>query len=69
MAVALAGLGVGLGLVIANLPLLAGSDSPVVWGFPWLVMGFGLIGAAYAIFLRSRRPALYAALGTAITEV
>ncbi len=68
-ALALAGLGVGLGLVIANLPLLAGSDSPVVWGFPWLVMGFGLIGAAYAIFLRSRRPALYAALGTAITEV
>lgn len=66
--IALVGLGTGLGLVIANLPLLAGSDSPLIWSFPPLVLAFGLIGAAYAAFLRSRRPALYAALGTAISE-
>ncbi|MFT4014578.1 MAG: APC family permease [Paracoccus sp. (in: a-proteobacteria)] len=59
----------GLVLVIANLPLLAGSDSPIVWSFPWIVVAFGLLGAAYAVFLRNRRPALYAALGTAISEV
>lgn len=67
--VAAAGLVTGLSLVIANLPLLAGTDSAVIWSFPWLVLGFGLIGAIYAIILRSHRPALYAALGSAITEV
>ena len=61
-------LGTGLVLVILNLPLLAG-DSPVIWTFPWLVLVFGLIGAGYAIYLRSRRPALYDALGAAVTEV
>lgn len=66
---ALAGLAIGLALVIANLPLLAGSHSPVIWSFPFVVAGFGLLGAAYAAFLRTRRPALYAALGTAISEV
>lgn len=67
--VALAGLGIGLALVIANLPLLAGTDSPVVWSFPFVVAGFGLLGAGYAAFLRTRRPALYAALGATISEV
>lgn len=67
--IALAGLAVGLVLVIANLPLLAGTDSPIIWSFPWIVAGFGLIGAGYAAFLRSRRPALYATLGATISEV
>ncbi|MDQ7776848.1 MAG: APC family permease [Paracoccus aminovorans] len=67
--VGLAGLGIGLALVIANLPLLAGSDSPVIWSFPFVVAGFGLLGAGYAAFLRTRRPALYATLGAAISEV
>lgn len=66
---ALVGLGVGLALVIANLPLLAGTDSPIIWSFPFIVAGFGLLGAAYAAVLRNRRPALYAALGTAISKV
>lgn len=66
---ALTGLIVALALVLTNLPLLAGSDSPFIWSFPWIAFLFGLMGAAYAIFLRNRRPALYAALGMAITEV
>ena len=67
--IALAGLSIGLGLVIRNLPLLAGTDSAIVWAFPWLVAATAAIGALYALFLRNRRPALYAALGQAITEV
>jgi amino acid transporter len=66
---ALAGLGLGLGLVVRNLPLLAGSDSAIIWAFPWLVAATGLAGALYALLLRTRRPALYAALGQAINEV
>ena len=67
--IALAGLSIGLGLVIRNLPLLAGTDSAIVWAFPWLVAATAAIGALYALFIRNRRPALYAALGQAITEV
>lgn len=66
---ALAGLTLALGLVILNLPLLAGSDSAIVWSFPWIVFATAALGAFYAILLRRRRPALYAALGAAITEV
>lgn len=67
--IALAGLSTGLGLVVRNLPLLAGTDSAIVWSFPWLVAATAAIGALYALILRNRRPALYAALGQAITEV
>ncbi|SEA97990.1 APC family permease [Rubrimonas cliftonensis] len=66
---ALVGLALALVLVIANLPLLAGADSPVTWALPWLVVATAAAGAAFALFLRNRRPALYAALGSAITEV
>lgn len=65
---ALAGLVVALGLVILNLPLLAGSDSAIIWSFPWIVAAVAAAGALYAVLLRHRRPALYAALGAAITE-
>ncbi len=66
---AMAGIAMGLCLVILNLPLLAGTDSAIVWSFPWLVVATAATGALYALFLRNRRPALYAALGQAITEV
>lgn len=66
---ALAGLAVALGLVILNLPLLAGSDSAIIWSFPWIVAATAALGALYAFLLRHHRPALYAALGAAITEV
>lgn len=62
------GLGYGLVQVIVNLPLLAGSDSALVWSFPWIVLATGLGGAAYAMVLRRRRPGIYAALSTAVLE-
>ena len=54
--------------MILNLPLLAGSDSAIIWSFPWIVAAVAAAGALYAVLLRHRRPALYAALGAAITE-
>jgi amino acid transporter len=66
---ALAGLSLALGQVIVNLPLLAGTDDPIVWFFPLLVILTGACGAAYAFVLRDFKPSLYAALGSAIEEV
>jgi hypothetical protein len=59
----LIGLAGGLYLVIANLSLLAGSDSAIVAAFPMLVVGCGVTGAAIALRLRVRNPSLYAGLG------
>lgn len=66
---ALAGIAAGLGLVILNLPLLAGTDSAIVWSSPWLVAATAAAGALYALVLRYRRPELYNALGQAIPEI
>lgn len=66
---ALVGITVGLGLVIVNLPLMAGSDSAAVWSLPWVVVATAAGGVLYALVLRTRRPALYEALGQAIVEV
>ncbi len=62
-AVAATGLLAAAWLVIVNLPLLAGSDSILVLSFPYFVAGTGLSGALLALWLRGRRPILYAALG------
>lgn len=66
---ALLGLTLLLVLVISNLPLLAGTDSRAIWALPALVLATGLAGAGFALILRRRKPALYAALGQAITKV
>ncbi|MFC0202583.1 hypothetical protein [Paracoccus rhizosphaerae] len=55
-ALSILGLGTALALVILNLPLLAGTDSPTTWSFPWLVLVVSVIGATYAVYLRTRRP-------------
>lgn len=65
----LIGLAATLALVIANLPMLAGADSAAVRALPLLVAVVGFAGVCFALFLRTRRPALYAALGSAITKV
>jgi amino acid transporter len=62
-AIAAIGLLAAVWLVVVNLPLLAGSDSVLVLAFPYLVAGTGLFGAGLALWLRARRPVLYAALG------
>ncbi len=65
VAPAVAGLGllVSLGLVIDNLSLLSGSDSPIVAAFPYLIATTGIAGILLARWLSVRQPTLYAALG------
>jgi len=62
-ALGLVGLVSALVLVIANLPLLTGSEGPVVAAFPYGMALVFLVGAGFALFLRRRRPDLYASLG------
>ncbi|MDH4414825.1 MAG: APC family permease [Rhizobium sp.] len=61
----LAGLLGALGLVIANLSLLSGSESLIVKSFPYLIVLTGLVGAAFAMQIKKTKPDLYASLGKA----
>lgn len=54
-----------LGLVISNLPLLAGSESWIVASFPYDILVVGLLGMAFASRIRTQRPDVYARLGKA----
>ena len=64
-ALGLAGLLGALGLVIANLSLLSGSESLIVKSFPYLIVLIGLVGAAFAMQIKKAKPELYASLGKA----
>jgi len=64
-AVSFLGLLGSLGLVIANLSLLSGTESLIVAAFPYLMALVGLLGAAFAMWLKSSKPVLYASLGKA----
>ncbi|MBB3769888.1 amino acid transporter [Angulomicrobium tetraedrale] len=59
----LVGLVGALGLVISNLSLLTGSESPVVAAFPYGIALVFLIGVGFALVIRAQRPDLYASLG------
>lgn len=63
--VALIGLLGALSLVIANLSLLSGSESLIVKAFPYFIVLVGLLGAGFALRVKSSRPDLYATLGKA----
>lgn len=52
-------------LIVKNLSTLAGSDSPLVMSFPYLMAAVGICGVAFAYWLKSARPSLYANLGRA----
>ncbi|AKC10778.1 hypothetical protein At15955_51760 (plasmid) [Agrobacterium tumefaciens] len=52
-------------LMIINLPLVSGSESLIVESFPLLVGLTGASGAALAIWMKSRKPDVYANLGRA----
>jgi amino acid transporter len=58
-----AGLTGTIGVVIANLPLLSGSDSLVVASFPYIIVLVGVVGVVFALWLKSSRPSRYGALG------
>lgn len=64
-AISFLGLLGSLGLVIANLSLLSGTESLIVAAFPYLMALVGLLGAAFAMWLKSSKPVLYASLGKA----
>jgi len=50
-------------VLIGNLDALAGSDSPVVRAFPWVVLAVALIGVALGLVLKRSRPDVYARFG------
>jgi len=64
-ALSAAGLGACLILMASNLALVSGSESRIVNCFPSLLALIGAIGFGFAIWVRSRRPEVYAVLGRA----
>ena len=64
-ALSAAGLGGCLILMASNLALVSGSSSRIVTSFPSLLALIGSIGFGFAIWVRSRRPEIYARLGRA----
>ncbi|MBK1624130.1 APC family permease [Afifella marina] len=61
--VAFVGLLGALALVINNLSLLSGSDSPVVASFPYAIVLVCLAGILFGYRIKAKRPDLYAGLG------
>jgi len=59
------GLAVCFVLMSGNLELVSGSSSWIVKGFPVMLVAIGLAGAALALWVRARRPEVYAHLGRA----
>jgi amino acid transporter len=57
------GLAVCFVLMAGNLELVSGSSSRIVQGFPVLLLAIGLAGAGLALWVRARKPAVYADLG------
>lgn len=60
-----AGLAACFAMMAGNLELVSGSSSPVVQGFPLLLLAIALAGAGLAVWLKAARPAVYADLGRA----
>ena len=52
-------------MMVGNLELVSGSNSLIVQAFPWLLLAIGLAGAGLALWLKARKPAVYAELGRA----
>ena len=48
-----------------NLELVSGSNSLIVQGFPVLLVVIALAGAGLALWIKARRPKVYAHLGQA----
>jgi hypothetical protein len=61
----MAGLLVCLVLMVINLPLVSGSESPIVESFPVILALIGIAGATLAVWLKTRKPDVYANLGRA----
>jgi len=57
------GLATCFALMAANLELVSGSSSRIVQSFPWILVFVGALGASLGLWIKKRRPAVYAALG------
>ncbi|MET9595086.1 APC family permease [Streptomyces sp. NPDC006516] len=57
-----AGLALATVLVVANFDTMTGTTNPVVAALPWVVLGSGVTGVGYALWIRSARPERYARL-------
>jgi amino acid transporter len=62
-ALSAAGLAVCFVMMAGNLELVSGSSSLIVQAFPLLLAAIGLAGAGVALWLKSRKPKVYAHLG------
>lgn len=63
-----AGLAACFVMMAANLELVSGSNSLVVQGFPLLLLLIGLAGAGLAVWVKARKPKVYAALGRTLHQ-
>jgi hypothetical protein len=50
-------------LIVHNYSALTGKTSGVINQLPWLLLAAAVAGLAYALWLRSARPAVYAGIG------
>ncbi|MBN9338931.1 MAG: APC family permease [Comamonadaceae bacterium] len=66
IAPALGGLGLttAVVLIVANYAQLTGVDNPLINHLPWVLVAAALGGIAHALWLRRKRPHVYAAIGT-----
>jgi amino acid transporter len=67
-AIAFVGLGAALYLLYDNLSFLAPGGALFVDALPWIGLAVPLIGIAYALFLRARRPEVYERLGRMVNS-
>ncbi|KAA3441979.1 amino acid permease [Mesorhizobium sp. SARCC-RB16n] len=63
-AIAAVALIVASALTIQNFKVLTGATSDAIYIVPFVLLAVALFGAAYALWLRSNRPTIYAAIGT-----
>jgi len=57
-------------LLFKNLTFAAGlaAGSPVFTAIPWIVIGVAVLGIAYALFLKVKRPDDYKMIGRTVLE-
>jgi hypothetical protein len=55
-------------MMTGNLELVSGSNSLIVQAFPWLLLAIGLAGGGFAVWVKARKPKVYAHLGRTFHE-
>ena len=63
-----AGLIAAIALILANYPSLTGVTNPVINSMPWLLAAAAVGGIGYALWLRHRRPDVYALIAAGAAE-